>query len=636
MNFFERQAAARRASFRLGLLFALAVTGIVLAVDFVVWLAFAAKDTATPGQTAAALALASLLTLAAIGFGSLHRIAGLHGGGEEVARQLGGVPVPMHTPDPQLRRLRSVVEATAIASGVPMPKLYVLEQESAINAFVAGHAPADAAIAITRGALERLDRDELQGVIAHEFSHVLNGDMRLNLRLLGLLSGILLPALSGRRLLDHGRASGPGAGRIGMLAAGGAAIAFGGLGLLFARMIKAGVSRPRERLVDAEAVQFTGRTSGLSGALKKIAGLPGGTRLSRRADAEDIGHLLFGDGVGLHGLFATHPSPLQRIRALEPSFDAGQLAALQRRWAAEPPDGLAEDVRKGVRDAGGHLPARDATLAVSPSTIAARVAHPTDEDGRRADALLAAIPAAVRALAADRDSVVPLTIGLLLDAEPAVRARQHTEIAARLGREAAVHAQALRDEHLEALHPMLRLPLAALAFPVLGQRPRAAIGLVLDTVHAVVNTDGRVALFEYGLGTLLQTQMHEALDPTRRAPYGRRRAAEARAQVATLLATIARAGHRDAHEGLRAYLAGLQRIFPDAHIDYAPPANGVLALDDVWSVLDALVPADKQRLVEAIAAAVGHDGHVSVAEAEALRALCGLLHCPLPPALERR
>ena len=636
MNFFDRQAAARRASVRLALLFALAVAGIVLAVDFAVWLAFAAKDTATPGQTAAALALASLLTLAAIGLVSLHRIATLHGGGEAVARQLGGVPVPMQTTDPQLRRLRSVVETIAIASGLPMPRLFVLEQESAINAFAAGHAPADAAIVVTRGALERLDRDELHGVVAHEASHVLNGDMRLNLRLVGLLSGILAPALAGRRILDHARAAGHGRRRIAVLGAGAAAMAFGGLGLLFARMIKAGVSRSRERVADAEATQFAGRAAGLSGALKKIAGLSAGSRLGRRADAEDIGHLLFADGVGLHGLFATHPAPLQRIRALEPTFDAGQLAALQRRWAAEPPDGLAEDVRKGRRDDGGALPDREATFALDPAAIAALVAHPGEEDVRRADAIVAAIPAAVRALAADRESVVPLVVGLLLDADPAVRARQHTEIAARLGREAAVHAQALRDEHLEALHPMLRLPLAALAFPVLGQRPRAAIGLVLDTVHATVNTDGRVALFEYALGTLLQTQMHEALDPTRRAPYGRLRAGEARAQVATLLAVIARAGHRDAHEGLRAYLAGLQRIFPDAHIDYAPPANGVLALDDAWPVLDALAPADRQRLVEAIAVAVGHDGRVSVAEAELLRALCGLLHCPLPPVLERR
>ena len=635
MNFFDRQAAARRASFRLSLLFALAVAGIVLAVDFIAWLPIAAKDTASPGETLGLLALVSLLVLASIGLGSLSRIAGLSGGGEVIARQLGGVPVPEHGRDPQLRRLRQVVEAVAIASGVPMPKLYVLEQESAINAFAAGHAPADAAIAVTRGALDRLDRDELQGVIAHEFSHVLNGDMRLNLRLVGILSGILMPALAGRRILEHGRAAGGGRRAGALLGAAFVAMGVGAPGLWCARMIKAGVSRSRELLTDAAAVQATRQTAGLAGALKKIAGLPGGATLAQRGEAEDIGHLLFADGVGLQGVFATHPPLLQRIRALEPTFDATQLSALQRRWAAEPPDGLAEDVRRGLAPRDGALPAPDAVFALRPAMVVAQVAQPAADDHRRAEVIVAALPAAVRALAADRDSVVPLVIGLLLDPDPAVRARQHTEIAARLGRQAAIHAQALRDEHLEALHPMLRLPLAALAFPVLGQRPRAAIGLVLDTVHAAVNTDGRVSLFAYCLGTLLQAQMREALDPVRQSPFGRRRLAEVRDAVALLLATIARATHDAAEDARRAYLAGVHCTFPQDHPDYAPPANGVLALEPVWPLLDTLVPEARQLLVEALATAVSHDGRVTAAHAELLRVVCALLHCPLPPMLER-
>jgi Zn-dependent protease with chaperone function len=635
MNFFDRQAAARRASSRLLLLFALAVAGIVLAVDFVAWLVIAAQDTVSPRQTLGLLALVSLLVLAVIGLGSLSRIARLSAGGEAIVRQLGGVPVPEQSRDPQLRRLRSVVEAIAIASGVPMPRLHVLEQESAINAFAAGHAPADAAIVVTRGALERLDRDELQGVIAHEFGHVLDGDMRLNLRLVGVLSGILAPALAGRRILEHARASGRGPHTGALLAAASVAMGAGALGLSFARMIKAGVSRSHERLADASAVQSTRKTAGLAGALKKIAALPGGATLAQRSEAEEVSHMLFADGVGLQGLFATHPPLLQRIRALEPTFDATQLSALQRRWAAEPPDGLAEDVRRGLAPHDGALPAPDAAFALSPAMVVAQVAQPAADDHRRAESIVAALPAAVRALAADRDSVVPLVIGLLLDADPAVRARQHTEIAARLGRQTAIHAQALRDEHLDALHPMLRLPLAALAFPVLGQRPRAAIGLVLDTVHAAVNTDGRVSLFEYGLGTLLQAQMREALDPARLTPSGRRKATEARDAIALLLATVARACHDADTDARRAYQAGVQRVLPQDPVDYAPPANGVLALDAVWPRLEALAPDARQRLVEALVAAIAHDGRVLVPHAELLRIVCALLHCPLPPMLER-
>ena len=635
MNFFERQAAARKASFRLVLLFALAVLGIVLTIDFVVWIAIVAKDEATPAQTLAILAAVSLVAVAVIGLGSLYRIATLRDGGETIARQMGGVPVPEQTRDPQLRRLRNVVEEIAIASGVPMPKLFVLEHEAGINAFAAGYAPSDAVVAVTRGALDRLNRDELQGVIAHEFSHILNGDMRLNIRLIGVLFGILMLGVAGRKILEHGRFGGRDKGAIGILVAALVAMAIGYLGLFFGRMIKAGVSRSRELLADTSAVQFTRQAAGLAGALKKIGGVGDGATLTHRGDAEEVSHMLFGDGAGLKGLFATHPPLLQRIQALEPSFRADQLANLQRKWMVEPPNGLEEDARLGLNDSGARLPVSGTTFAVSPPMIVAQVAHPSGDDYRRADVIVSAIPGALRALAARRDDVVPLLLALLLDEDAAVRAKQHAEIGARLGRQAAVLTDALRSEQLGDLHPMLRLPLAALAFPVLRQRPRPELNVVLDTVHAVVNTDGRVSMFEYALGSLLQAQVRESLDPALHRPFGRRRAVDAKPAIVALLALVAQAGHDDAHDALRAYLAGLQRVLPHEHIDYAPPAEGVLALETVWPVLDALAPDAKQALVEAITAAVSHDGRLRVAEAELLRTVCGVLHCPLPPMLER-
>ena len=636
MNFFERQAAARKASVRLLLLFALAVLGIVLAVDFVVWIAIVARDEATPAQTLAILGAVSLVVIATIGLGSLYRIATLRDGGETVARQMGGVPVPEQTRDPQLRRLRNVVEEIAIASGVPMPKLYVLEHEACINAFAAGYAPADAAVAVTRGALERLNRDELQGVIAHEFSHVLNGDMRLNIRLIGVLFGILMLGIAGRRILEHGRFGGRDKGAAGVLVAALVAMAVGYLGLFFGRMIKAGVSRSRELLADASAVQFTRQTAGLAGALKKIGGVGDGATLAHRGDAEEVSHMLFGDGVGLKGLFATHPPLLQRIQALEPGFRADQLANLQRKWMSEPPNGLEEDARLGLSDSGARLPGAASTFTVSPPMIVAQVAHPSGDDYRHADVIVSTIPEALRTLAASRDDVVPLLLALLLDDDVAVREKQHAEIGARLGRQTAVLTDALRSEQLGGLHPMLRLPLAALAFPVLRQRPRPELNVVLDTVHAVVNTDGRVSVFEYALGSLLQAQVRESLDPSLHRPFGRGRAGHAKSAIAALLALVAQAGHDNDHDALRAYLAGLQRVLPHEHIDYAPPVEGVLALETVWPVLDALAPDAKQALVGAVTAAVSHDGRLRVAEAELLRTVCGVLHCPLPPMLERR
>jgi hypothetical protein len=400
-------------------------------------------------------------------------------------------------------------------------------------------------------------------------------------------------------------------------------------------MIKAGVSRSRELLADASAVQFTRQAAGLAGALKKIGGVGDGATLTHRGDAEEVSHMLFGDGAGLKGMFATHPPLLQRIQALEPSFRADQLANLQRKWMVEPPNGLEEDARLGLSDSGARLPVSDTAFTVSPPMVVAQVAHPSGDDYRRADLIVSAIPDPLRALAARRDDVVPLLLALLLDEDPAVRAKQHAEIGARLGRQTAVLTDALRSEQMGDLHPMLRLPLAALAFPVLRQRPRPELNVVLDTVHAVVNTDGRVSVFEYALGSLLQAQVRESLDPALHRPFGRRRAADAKPAIVALLALVAQAGHDNDHDALRAYLAGLQRVLPHEHIDYAPPAEGVLALETVWPVLDALAPHAKQALVEAITAAVSHDGRLRVAEAELLRTVCGVLHCPLPPMLER-
>ncbi|MFC5569771.1 M48 family metallopeptidase [Lysobacter yangpyeongensis] len=631
MNFFEHQAAARRNSSRLVLLFVLAVAGIVLAVDAAAWLVFAGKG-ASVGETATMLVFTSVLTLAIIGLGSLYRIATLRGGGESVALQLGGVAVPEQSNDFHLRRLRNVVEEIAIASGVPMPRLYVLEHESAINAFAAGYSPSDAVVAVTRGALERLNRDELQGVIAHEFSHILNGDMRLNIRLIGVLFGILMLAIIGRKVLELGRGRDRNAGAI--FAAALIAMLVGYIGLFFGRIIKAGVSRSRERLADASAVQFTRQTAGLAGALKKIGGIDEGSRLSHRGDAEEISHMLFGDGIGLRSWFATHPPLLERICALEPGFNGEQLDRLRAKWHSAPPDGLEEDAHLGLADVRQPppLPCVTAEQAVTPAAVAAQVAQPGADDYRRADAISAHIDDALRTLATRREAVIPLLLGLLLDARADIADRQADEIAARLGKTIALEARRLARQANEALHPALRLPLASLAFPVLRLRPRPELDAFLDTVNAVVYADGAVSLFEYCLARLLTVQVRESLDPSRYARFGRRRIVEVRGEIATLLSVVAQAGNADADAARKAYLAGMQRVMPE-HPPYAPPAGGVLALDDVWVPLDALEPVAKEMLVEAITATIGHDGRIAIAEAELLRTICATLHCPLPPML---
>ena len=632
MNFFEQQAVARRTSARLVFLMAVAIAGIVLAVDAVVWVAT---------QSPELVLFATVSSVAVIALGSLYRIASLGGGGEPVAQQLGGTLVPENTTEPGLRRLRNVVEEIAIASGVPVPKVYVLEHEAGINAFAAGYSTSDAVIAVTRGALDRLNRDELQGVVAHEFSHILNGDMRLNIRLVGVLFGILMIGLIGRKILEHGRFGGRGKNIGAILVAALVAMLIGYVGLFFGRMIKAGVSRTREKLADASAVQFTRQTQGLSGALKKIGGLHDGSRLNQRSDAEEVSHMLFGDGVGFDqlfagNLFATHPPLLERIRALEPGFNDDAMARLQAQWRASPPDGMQEDVALGLGGgSGARLPGATQALSVTPPMVAAQVAAPGADDYRRADSIVIAIPDALRDLARQRESVMPLLLGLLLAGDEALAERQRVDVAARLDGEVADHAVRIHQQLTADLHPMLRLPLAGLAFPVLRLRPRPQLDAFMDTVQALVHADGQVSLFEYCLGRLLTVQVRESLDPSRYARFGRRKPGNVRKEFATLLAVVAQAGHEDRASAQHAYLAGLQRVLPRDHLPYVPPANGVLALDAVWEPLDALDPLAKQAMVEAVTAAVSHDGRVSVAESELLRTICAVLHCPLPPMLER-
>jgi Zn-dependent protease with chaperone function len=635
MNFFEHQAAARRLSSRLVLLFALAVAGIVFAVDFAVWIVFARADS-QPGEVGAMLVFTTLATMAIIGLGSLYRVATLRGGGESVALQMGGVAVPEHSNDFNLRRLRNVVEEIAIASGVPMPKLYVLEHESAINAFAAGYSPSDAVVAVTRGALDRLNRDELQGVIAHEFSHIFNGDMRLNIRLIGVLFGILMLAIIGRKVLELGRGRDRNAGAI--LVAALIAMIVGYIGLFFGRLIKAGVSRTRERLADASAVQFTRQTTGLAGALKKIGGIGEGSRLSHRGDAEEISHMLFGDGVGLGSWFATHPPLVERIQALEPGFSGEQLERLRAQWIAEPPSGVDEDVRLGFANGGAPppLPPEGVGQSVTPAAVARQVAQPGADDYQRADAIAAHLPNELRALAAQREAVVPLLLALVLDTQPSIAHKQDYEISARLGKAVALEVRTLQEQSLASLHPALRLPLASLAFPVLRLRPRPELDVFLDALNAMVYADGNVSLFEYCLARLLTVHVRESLDPSRYARFGRRRISDVRREIATLLTVVAQCGNTDPDAARKAYLTGMQRVIPDQALPYLPRGNGVLALDDVWMPLDALEPLAKEMLVESITATISHDGKIDVAEAELLRTICAALHCPLPPMLGAR
>jgi Zn-dependent protease with chaperone function len=627
MNLFERQEAVRRRSRRLVLLFALAVAGIVFAVNavaVVLLVVLPGRPEAAPGV----VLTATTLTLLVMGGASLYRSLGLRRGGAAVAASLGGTAVPPDTQDPNLRRLRNVVEEMAIAAGAPMPQVFVLENEVGINAFAAGFSPADAAVAVTRGALDRLNRSELQAVVAHEFGHIVNGDIRLNLRLVGWLFGILVLGLVGRQVLRASDGRDRNAVPVVMLAL--FLMLVGWVGLWFARLIKAGISRQREYLADASAVQFTRDPDGLVGAFCKIGGAPAGGHLEI-AEAEEVSHMLFEDGIGFSGWMATHPPLLDRIRAIRPGFRPAQWNEVLARRQLPPPIGLDEDHALGLAGP-PPLPPEDAELRIAANALAAGVGEWRPGDVERARAITAAIPDTLDRAARDREEAVLLLYGLLLSAQPAVRERQCFELRARTG-EAVVGQAGDYAERLIGLHASLRLPLAMLALATVKRRPRAELQAIADVCFALSHADGRVGFLSYGLAQLLRNELAESAEPTAHWHRPRLKLAEVEAEAVTLLTVMAHAGHAAPAEAQRAFMAGLQHLFPQSGARYQPPSGGLAVLDEAWPRLDALLPKAKLMLVEALTAAALHDGRLSVAEGELLRIACAVLHAPLPAAL---
>ncbi len=644
MNFFVHQDRARRQTRRMLVMFAIAVALIVAAIDGVVVMVFGNGAHAGPG--AGGLFATSLCVVAVICLGSMYRIATLRGGGSTVALQLGGRPVPNDTADFAYRRLRNVVEELAIAAGVPVPEIFVLEEESAINAFAAGYAPTDAAITVTRGALDKLTRAELQGVIGHEFSHVLNGDMRLNIRLIGVVFGIVVIATVGRKIAEV-TARSRGRNSAGPALFGLALFAVGYIGVIFARMIKASISRQREFLADASAVQFTRQTEGIAGALKKIGGLAEGSKLAS-GETEEVAHMLFGDGVGYSALFATHPPLGQRIRRLDPSFREEQLAAIAKKWSQPvrvegslregadvsisglaPSDAWLED----AQDSRGVLPLAGAELRLSAAGVAGQVGNPGSDDRVMARDLNATIPLPLREAASQSAQAMPLVLAMVIGDDAAVHLRQLDLIAVRYDDSTRELVGSLA-RMVADLHPMQRLPLAALAFPALRRRPRPQLDGFLAVLRELIGVDGKVSLAEYCLAKLVGLQVMDALNPASALVIGRIKLPEVEGSVRDLLAIVAMHGQDDAVAAARAYALGLNEVLPGATIAYAPPSEWSSALDRALPKLDRLAPAGKELVVRGLTCAVAADGMVSVAESELLRTICAALHCPLPPLLQ--
>jgi Zn-dependent protease with chaperone function len=641
MDFFAYQAAARSRTRYLMLAFVLAVALVTLALDAV---AFTLLGSRTAGRPLGPIDYAvlhpgaaisfSLLIIAVIGLASLYKSFELRGGGAVVARSLGGVRIDADTTDLKLKRLRNIVEEMALASGVPVPEIFVLEHEGAINAFAAGHTPANAAVTVTQGALDHLDRDELQGVIGHEFSHVLNGDMRLNVQLIGWVFGLLVLTLIGRTILqfsprDRDRRSG-GA----VIAFAFAMIVLGYLGLLAGRILQAAVSRQRERLADASSVQFTRNPQGLKGALMKIAALDEGSYLTA-LHTESVAHMLF--APGLARAFATHPPLLKRILDLDPHFDPHEIERLAAQGVREsdPPQEVEthSQLPQGSSLAGNAVarpPAPASTAAATASSIAAQVGQVGSIHIAHAQQLRVRLPDTLREFAEVPGKARSLVLAMLLARSAEVRAMQERLLSGSLSpAELAAVQQAATVAR--ALDPMQRLPAVLQIFPALRRMPLADRQALLKLVGDLLNAEPQPDIFEFCLAQLLNSLLTDQMEA--RAPHGNVALVDAVQSIHVLFAAMVQAGAMDDREARAAYETGMQAVLSIPYPPYVSYSDWPRRLDAALPELQALQPLPKQALVAGLVCTIASDGRLTVEEAELLRTVCALLHCPLPPLL---
>jgi Zn-dependent protease with chaperone function len=631
VNFFEYQEQARRQSRWLVFLFILAVITIIIVIDLAILIAFGMMDIEQQQNLLSMQTLKANLTLLlggalvttmVVAIASLAKTAALSSGGGKVARDLGGVLVEADAHDPLRRRLYNVVEEIALASGIPVPEIYVLEQESAINAFAAGFTPADAAVAVTRGALEKLSRNELQGVIAHEFSHIFNGDMRLNIRLMGALFGILVLSLIGRRVLRGsyfvGRSKNSNGGAIVLVAV--AVTLVGYIGLFFGRWIKSAVSRQREYLADASAVQFTRDPDGIAGALKKIAVYSDASYLN--AESEEVSHMLFGAGEKM-SMFSTHPPMHDRIKRIDGTFrteDLVQLAkTIQRKQRVEAE--LAEKELNSARQGAGSM--FDADKLVD------QIGNPDFSRILMAAALAASIPEEINAAAHSNQWATEVLFYCLMDPDMELRERQLLAVATNMGSDSEARVRGLLDASPDLAREQ-PLPLLEVFIPELKRRPPDHVKKVLATVKSLSEVDGQTDVFEYLLAKIIAQHLWESANPHSVRMSGKKSLKQLRDKALDVIAVLALHGNAGAEDIQNAYRSGSAVLDLDSNIPMPDVGDWADTLDSALPDLDRLKPADKGQFVRALIATVMTDNRVAVSEMELLRVVCSVIHVPLP------
>ena len=645
MNFFESQHRVRRNTTWLVFLFSLAVISLIVMTNLLVMMAFGylnAEQMSGSGMPALQMDWQTFATIGAgvvavIVVGSLYKIMTLSAGGKAVAESLGGRLIAQNTRDPKQRKLLNVVEEMAIASGTPAPPVYLLADEQGINAFAAGFSPRDAVIGVTQGTIEHLSRDQLQGVIAHEFSHIFNGDMRLNIRLMGILHGILILGLIGYFILrpaaysGHRRSSGKNAGGIFVLAIG--LMVIGYAGTFFGNLIKAAVSRQREYLADASAVQFTRNPDGIAGALKRIGGF--GSRVENPAAAE-VSHAFFAQGVSslVESLFSTHPPLKKRILRIDPQWD-GSFDVIDR------PDASQEDVKTGAEETLSRTDVARKVAAVAAGAAVVDVMNAIDQIGNPAQdtidyarSLVSGLSETIKDAAHEPFGARAVMYCLALDAGQTDRARQLQYLQEQTDPGVYPLVVSLLPE-MTGLDARYRLPLVDIAIPALKQLSFKQYKLFKQNLTALADMNARVDFLEWSLQKILFNHLDAQFFKLSRARVRYASLAQLSHEIELILSAMAYVGQRDKHGAEQAFrvataVLDLGELRLLAETDISLPA-----LDVALDKLAKLKPLLKPRLLKACVASIVQDQRVAPVEVELLRAFSDVLDCPMPPVTGR-
>jgi len=617
MDFFDQQTRAQSKTRLLIVYFVLAVIGIIAAIQGVAALIFSQSYTDLE-----MLAWVSGGVAATVLLGSLTKMAELSQGGRVVAAMLGGEPVLGNTVDPDERKLLNIIEEMSLASGVPVPEVFVLPDPS-INAFAAGHGPGDTAIGVTRGCIAQLTRDELQGVIAHEYSHILHGDMKLNIRLMGLLNGILGIAFIGGALLRFGvftpssrrSRDDKGGGLAFALMAGGIGLyLIGWIGVFFGNLIKAAVSRQREFLADASAVQYTRNPGGIAGALWKIGQFA--SKLSSPR-AQEASHLFFGNGVGESwlSLFATHPPLDERISAIDGNFDPAQVREV--RPPPQPGPKAEPSARRGLEAImpGMVLPGMGFSEGLSQGSL------------EQAQSLLAGLPVFVAEAVRDLHGGCAFIYAMLLDEDAERRQAQLNGF----GVEETVRREmmtlfARRNE----IAPDQRLPLVDLVMPTLRQLSPDQYKAFRANVRHLVESDQRIHLFEYALQKSLLRHLELYFSKSTGPKVKYRGIVPLLPDVGALLTGLAVLGNDDPVARDEAFAAGVRELLVKSSLTRGEACD-LAAIDAGLDRLAQSSPDVKRTVLKACRETVTHDGVVDLREYELLRAIADNLDAPMPP-----